>query len=220
MLFRVPEPRKFLSPRSIATDCCDQTSPKEFRSPISSISADPGCSRERLLRRASRRLASETPPNRATQPGPPMPGLCTGVGHRSRSPAQAGTRRASRLDWRPPWTLRHLREDIHIPSTVLSALTRITAYRRAARHCSGVLRSSAHGRRHYPSSRTLIVCPIRPQCGAGSSGLDCFQLALSFLNLTVIRVAHWLARGHQSVDHAGPPAWITPPLQLLWPLRL
>ena len=53
-----------------------------------------------------------------------------------------------------------------------------------------------------------------------SSGLDCFQLALSFLNLTVIRVAHWLGRGHQAVDHAGPPAWITPALQLLWPLRL
>lgn len=53
-----------------------------------------------------------------------------------------------------------------------------------------------------------------------SSGLDCFQLALSFLNLTVIRVAHWLARGHQAADHAGPPAWITPALQLLWPLRL
>jgi len=53
-----------------------------------------------------------------------------------------------------------------------------------------------------------------------SSGLDGLQWALSFLNLTVIRVAHWLARGHQAVDHAGPPAWITPALQLLWPLRL
>jgi hypothetical protein len=45
-------------------------------------------------------------------------------------------------------------------------------------------------------------------------------LALSFLNLTLTRVAHWLARGHQAVDHAGPPAWITPALQILWPLRL
>ena len=53
-----------------------------------------------------------------------------------------------------------------------------------------------------------------------SSGLDCFQLALSFLNLAVIRAAHWLAREHQAIDHAGPPAWITPALQLLRPLRL
>src|ERR1700735_5736349 len=59
---------KFLSPRSIATSGCDQTSPKEFQSPISSISAAPGCSRERLLRRASHRLASETSPNKATPP--------------------------------------------------------------------------------------------------------------------------------------------------------
>jgi hypothetical protein len=49
-------------------------------------------------------------------------------------------------------------------------LIRITACRRAAMHCSGVLRSSAHGRRHYPSSRTLIVCPIRRRCGAGQVG--------------------------------------------------
>ena len=53
-----------------------------------------------------------------------------------------------------------------------------------------------------------------------SSGVDCFQVAVCFLNLTVMRVAHWLARGHQAVDHAGPPAWVTPALQLLWPLRL
>jgi len=53
-----------------------------------------------------------------------------------------------------------------------------------------------------------------------SIGLDCFQPALSFLNRTVARVAHWLTRGDQPVDQAGPPSWITPTLEVLWPLRL
>ena len=37
-----------------------------------------------------------------------------------------------------------------------------------------------------------------------SSGLDCSQLALSFLSQTVTRVTHWLARGRQVLDQAGP----------------
>ena len=53
-----------------------------------------------------------------------------------------------------------------------------------------------------------------------SRGLDCFQPALSFLNRTVARLAHWLTRGHEPVDRAGPPSWITPTLEVLWPLRL
>ena len=44
------------------------------------------------------------------------------------------------------------------------------------------------------------------------SGLDSSQPALSFLNRTVTRVAHWLARGHQAHDEAGPLSWITPTL--------
>jgi len=53
-----------------------------------------------------------------------------------------------------------------------------------------------------------------------SRGLDCLQPALSFLNRTVARLAHWLTRGHEPVDQAGPPSWITPTLEVLWPLRL
>jgi hypothetical protein len=53
-----------------------------------------------------------------------------------------------------------------------------------------------------------------------SSGLDFFELALSFLSQTVTRVAHWLTRGHQAVDQAGLPAWITPALEILWPMRV
>lgn len=53
-----------------------------------------------------------------------------------------------------------------------------------------------------------------------SSGFDCFQPALSFLNRTAARVADWLTRGHQPVDRADPLSWITPTLEVLWPLRL
>ena len=53
-----------------------------------------------------------------------------------------------------------------------------------------------------------------------SSGFDCFQPALSFLNRTAARVADWLTRGHQPFDRAGPLSWITPTLEVLWPLRL
>ena len=94
-------------------------------------------------------------------------------------------------------------------------LIRITACRRAAMHCSGVLRSRA-----FPKLKDSDRLPDPSTVRRCSSGLDCFQLALSFLNLAVIRAAHWLAREHQAIDHAGPPAWITPALQLLRPLRL
>jgi hypothetical protein len=53
-----------------------------------------------------------------------------------------------------------------------------------------------------------------------ASGLDCSQPALSFLRQTVTRVAHWLDRGRQTLDEAVLPAWVTPALQNLWPLRL
>jgi hypothetical protein len=53
-----------------------------------------------------------------------------------------------------------------------------------------------------------------------SSGLDCFQPTPSFLSQIVTRVAHWLVRGHQDVDETGLLSWITPALQILWPLRL
>jgi hypothetical protein len=53
-----------------------------------------------------------------------------------------------------------------------------------------------------------------------SSGVDCLRPALSFLRQTVTRVAHWLVRGRQVLDEAGPLSWITPALQNLWPLRL
>ena len=53
-----------------------------------------------------------------------------------------------------------------------------------------------------------------------SSGLDPSQLASSFLNQIVTRVAHWLLRSQQSVDETGPLFWIAPVLESLCPLRL
>jgi len=53
-----------------------------------------------------------------------------------------------------------------------------------------------------------------------SSGLDCSQLMLSFLSQTVARVGHWLSRGRRVVDQTVPLSWITPALEVLWPLRL
>jgi len=47
------------------------------------------------------------------------------------------------------------------------SLTRITAFWHAARRCCDALWSSAHGRRHCPSSRILIGCRIRPLSGDG-----------------------------------------------------
>jgi hypothetical protein len=53
-----------------------------------------------------------------------------------------------------------------------------------------------------------------------SSGLDSSQPALSFLSQSVSRVAHWLDCGREDHDEVGPLAWITPVLQILWPMRL
>jgi hypothetical protein len=51
-------------------------------------------------------------------------------------------------------------------------------------------------------------------------GLDCSQPALSFLRQTLTGMTRWLAPG-DPVDHqAGPLSWLTPVLQVLWPLRL
>ena len=51
-------------------------------------------------------------------------------------------------------------------------------------------------------------------------GLDHSQPALSFLRETLARVAHWLARGDPAAHEAETLSWLTPVLQILWPLRL
>jgi len=53
-----------------------------------------------------------------------------------------------------------------------------------------------------------------------SSGLDPSQLALSFLRQMLARVAHWRARGARADPEAWLLSWLTPVLQIFWPLRL
>jgi hypothetical protein len=50
--------------------------------------------------------------------------------------------------------------------------------------------------------------------------LDPSQPALSFLRQTLARVNHWQASGNPADHQAGPLSWLTPVLQILWPLRL
>src|SRR5256885_12647918 len=49
--------------------------------------------------------------------------------------------------------------------------------------------------------------------------LDPSQPALSFLHKTLARVNHWLAPGDPADHQAGPVSWLTPVLQILWPLQ-
>jgi hypothetical protein len=53
-----------------------------------------------------------------------------------------------------------------------------------------------------------------------STGVEFPQLALFLFSQIVARVTHWLSRGRQDLDHVGPLYWITPALEVLWPLRL
>jgi len=50
-------------------------------------------------------------------------------------------------------------------------------------------------------------------------GLDCSQPALSFLRQTLTCITHWLAPGDSVDQQAGPLAWLTRVVQVLWPLR-
>jgi hypothetical protein len=50
-------------------------------------------------------------------------------------------------------------------------------------------------------------------------GLDPSQPARSFLGQTLASIARWLARGRPADHPAWPLSWLTPILQILWPLR-
>jgi hypothetical protein len=79
---------------------------------------------------------------------------------------------------------------------------------------------------HYPWEKALPKLkdpdrlPDSSTLRRWSSGLDYSQPALSFLSQTVTSVTHWLARGDQALDEAGPLSWITPALEVLCRLRL
>ena len=52
-----------------------------------------------------------------------------------------------------------------------------------------------------------------------AQGLDRSQPAPSFLRQTLLRVTHWLSPGNSADRQAGSLSWMTPVLQILWPLR-
>jgi hypothetical protein len=58
--------------------------------------------------------------------------------------------------------------------------TRISAFWRVARRWCGALWSTARGRRHCPSSRTLIGCLIHPLSAAGRATWTVLSLYLPF----------------------------------------
>jgi hypothetical protein len=100
-----------------------------------------------------------------------------------------------------------------LPYTHYSLLARCQAlWRRFVEHCSW--------EKALPKLQDPDRLPDPSTVRRWASGLDATQLAHSFLSQTVTRVAHWLARSHQTDGEAGPLRWITPVLKNLWPLRL
>ena len=102
---------------------------------------------------------------------------------------------------------------IALPYTHYSLLTRCQALRRRfVEHCSWEeVAPTLKDPNRVPDSSTLR---------RWANGLDRSQPALSFLRQTLARLVHWLARGNPSDHQAEPLSWLTPVLQILWPLRL
>jgi len=92
-------------------------------------------------------------------------------------------------------------------------LTRSQALqRRFVKHCSWEEAApTLKDPNHVPDPSTLR---------RWAHGMDRSQPALSFLRQTLVRVAHWLAHGDPADHQTGPLSWLTPVLQILWPLRL
>jgi len=100
-----------------------------------------------------------------------------------------------------------------LPYTHFSLLARSQALQqRFAEHCSW--------EKALPKLKDTDRLPDPSTVRRWSTGVEFPQPALSFLSQTVARVTHWLARGRQVLDQAGPLSWITPALEVLSPLRL
>jgi Domain of unknown function (DUF6431) len=100
-----------------------------------------------------------------------------------------------------------------LPYTHYSLLARCRALRRRlVEHCS------------WEEATPTLTDPNRvpdpSTLRRWAHGLDRSQPALSFLHQTLARMAHWLARGDPTDQQAEPWSWLTPVLQILWPLRL
>jgi hypothetical protein len=100
-----------------------------------------------------------------------------------------------------------------LPYTHYSLLARCQALqRRFAEHCPW--------ENALPKLKDPDRLPDPTTVQRWASGLDFSQPALSFLRQTVTRAAHWLDGGRQGLDEVVLPAWLTPALEILWPLRL
>jgi len=101
---------------------------------------------------------------------------------------------------------------LSLPYTHYSLLTRCQALRRRfVEHCSW--------EEATPTLKDPNRVPDSSTLRRWAHGLDCSQPAFSFLHQTLIRVTHWLAPGAPADPQAGPLSWLTPVLQVLWPLR-
>jgi len=95
---------------------------------------------------------------------------------------------------------------LSLPCTHYSLLARCQALRRRfAEHCSW--------EEATPTLKDSNRVPDPSTLRRWASGLECSQLAPSFLRQTLARVSHWLTR-------AWLLSWLTPVLQILSPLRL
>ena len=100
---------------------------------------------------------------------------------------------------------------LSLPYTHYSLLARCQALRR---------RLEEHGswEEATPAVKDPNRVPDPSTLRRWARGLDPSEPARSFLRQTLARVAHWLAPRHQGNPEAL--SWLTPVLQVLWPLRL
>jgi hypothetical protein len=102
---------------------------------------------------------------------------------------------------------------LSLPYTQYSLLARVQALRRHFReHCSW--------EQATPTLKDSNRLPDPSTVRRWSQDLDSSQPAFSFLRQTLDRLARWLACGDPADHKAQLLCWLTPVLQVLWPLRL
>ena len=121
-----------------------------------------------------------------------------------------------------PWPLQSVREDVHLPAALLSALLPLQLDRpqpgTAALFRGRLLLGScgAHGQRSRSRGRSLHVAPMVPESGFFSAAVFRFCAGRCWPS------ARWLARTEILVHDSLPLRWHTvfPFLARFWPLRL
>lgn len=102
---------------------------------------------------------------------------------------------------------------LSLPYTHYSLLARCQALRRRfAEPCSW--------EEAMPTLRDPNRVPDPSTLRRWAHGLDRSRPAISFFRQTLARMTHWLTCGDPTDPQAEPWSWLTPLLQILWPLRL